>query len=309
MDNIYRSKRILVTGASGFIGMHLCDRLFELAAEVVGVFLNHRPDMSNIKWRQCDLTDAQAVNQLIFETRPDYVFHLAGYVEGSRDLSAVQPSLMTNLVATVNLMQACQQVQCVKRIVLTNSQEEPQSRGDLPIPSSPYAAAKFSASAYARMFHALYDLPVVIARVFMVYGPGQLNTNKLVPYTILQTLEGEPPLISSGSRMIDWVYVEDVVDALLAMGTSDNCDGETIDIGSGIFTSIADVVNTIVTGINPGIKAQFGALSDRVMEQEHLANTDETAFKIHWRAKTDLASGLTNTIAWYRDNYVAHSEG
>ena len=121
--------------------------------------------------------------------------------------------------------------------------EEPERGDPNPVPSSPYAASKFASSAYARMFHALYGLPIVIARVFMVYGPGQKDHRKLVPYTILQALDGNTPELSSGVRMIDWIHVNDVVDGFAADGLQKpDLKGETVDLGSGHPHSIKEIV-------------------------------------------------------------------
>jgi nucleoside-diphosphate-sugar epimerase len=91
---------------------------------------------------------------------------------------------------------------------------------------SPYAAAKFAASAYGRMFHALYHTPVTILRLFMVYGPGQQDLRKLVPYVTLALLKGEMPRVSSGVREVDRIYVDDVAAGYLAAATATGVEGE-----------------------------------------------------------------------------------
>jgi nucleoside-diphosphate-sugar epimerase len=178
--------------------------------------------------------------------------------------------------------------------------EEPDRGDPNAVPCSPYAASKFAASAYARMFHSLYDLPAVIARVFMVYGPGQKDRRKLVPYTILKALNGEAPELSSGLRKIDWIYVDDVIDGLLQLGGKAGLEGETIELGSGTTHTVREVVEEILRQIDPGLHGHFGAIGDRPMEQEHLARVDEARAKADWQAKVTLQEGLARTIAWYR---------
>src|SRR5262249_11002191 len=139
--------------------------------------------------------------------------HLASHVSGSRNLTAVLPTLQANLISTVNLMTAAVEADC-PRIVLAGSLEE--SHGSDAVPSSPYAAAKSSASSYARMFHSLYGLQTITLRIAMVYGPDQPDESKLIPYVIRSLLGGNAPRLSSGRREVDWVYIEDVVDAMIA---------------------------------------------------------------------------------------------
>lgn len=231
-----------------------------------------------------------------------FIFHLASCVAGRREFDAVLPTFENNLTSSIYVMIAAQETGCCKRLVITNSMEEPERSDPNAVPSSPYAASKFAASAYARMFHALYGLPAVMARVFMVYGPEQKDRGKLVPYTILKALDGKAPELSSGLRKIDWIYVSDVVDGLLQLGCRPGLEGETIDLGSGQPHTIKDVVEEILRQIDPAIKGRFGVVADRAMEQERIASVTETRTKVSWQARVELEEGLARTIAWYREH-------
>ena len=104
--------------------------------------------------------------------------------------------------------------------------------------SSPYAAAKWAAAGYGRMFHSLYDTPVVILRPFMTYGPGQAST-KLIPAVTLALLRASGPRLSSGRHRSDWVYISDVIEGFVAAATVPGIEGKTIDLGSGTLTRSA----------------------------------------------------------------------
>ncbi len=145
----------------------------------------------------------------------------------------ILPTFHSNLASTVNLLTMAAETGC-RRVVLTGSLAEPDPKNGELFPSAPYAAAKWASSGYARMFHALYQFPVVIARVFMVYGPAQQDLTKLIPYVTLSLLRGETPKITSGDRLVDWVYVSDVVEGFVALGQAPGIDGETLDLGSGL---------------------------------------------------------------------------
>jgi nucleoside-diphosphate-sugar epimerase len=150
------------------------------------------------------------------------------------------------------------------------------------------------------MFHALYQFPVVIARVFMVYGPAQQDLTKLIPYATLSLLRGQTPKISSGERLVDWIYVSDVVDGFMALAQAPGVDGATIDLGSGTLISIREIVQQLASVVDPRAKVEFGALPDRPLEPTRLAQTAETFARMGWKPRVGLREGLERTVAWYR---------
>lgn len=291
---------VLVTGASGFIGSHLCGRLIREGAVVHGFSRKARrsPD-AGVHWWQADLGSPANLLSLVREIKPDRIFHLAGYVTGSRELRHVLPSMRGNLVGTVNLLTAAADVGC-RRLILTGSLEEPDDLDREAVPCSPYAVGKWAGQAYARMFHALYGLPVVTLRLFMVYGPGQQDLTKLIPSTIRAFLRGKAPRLSSGKRLVDWIYVEDVVDALIAAATVKGLEGCTVDVGTGRMTTVAEVVNRLVRLTNPKIVPLFGQLPDRAFERERVADIKQAQALLGWVASTELEAGLEKTVEWYR---------
>jgi len=289
-------ERILVTGASGFLGTPLVARLGAAGGEVHAVSRRApagRP--AEARWHAVDLEDAAAVERLVREVEPTRVFHLASRVVGGRELELVLPTFRANLATTVNLL-AATTAAGVGRVVLAGSMEEPLG-GETP--ASPYAAAKGSAALYARLFHGLYGAPVVTARIFMVYGPGQRDPTKLVPSTIAAALAGRSPRISSGVRAIDWIYVDDVVEGLVALAITPGLEGSTIDLGTGKLTTVREVAERIcaLCGAPP---PEIGALPDRPLETFRRADPEATARACGWRAHVPLQEGLTRTIAALR---------
>lgn len=296
----YSGLKILVTGASGFIGSHVCRQLIQSGADLHAVSRQPRSAADDaIRWHHADLSSHEAVRDLFTVVKPDIVFHLASEVTGSRDMKIVLPTFRANLMSTVNILLAAAEQRC-RRVVLAGSLEEPEGDGQRMIPSSPYAAAKSAAGAYARMFHALYDTPVVTARIFMVYGPGQQDLRKLVPYVSLALLRGEIPRLSSGLRPVDWIYVGDIVDGLLAMGIAPGITGATLDLGSGALVTTRQVVEMICDILRTELQPDFGAIPDRPMERVISATVDGTRKLLGWQPSVSLRTGLEQTVDWYR---------
>ena len=244
------------------------------------------------------MIEFEAARSLVRAIRPDTTFHLASLATGSRSLEMVLPVFQHNFVTALNLLMATAE-NSAGRIVLAGSFEEPDEINSAPC--SPYAAAKWSASGYARMFHALYQIPVVIAKIFMVYGPGQLDHTKLIPYVTLSLLRGEAPKLTSGARLIDWIYVDDVVDGLIECAKILGINGRTVELGSGEMHSIRDIVQQLSDLMACPVEPQFGALADRPLERIKKADIADSYRLIGWQPSTSLRAGLTRTIEWYKN--------
>jgi UDP-glucose 4-epimerase len=315
--------RALVTGASGFIGTALCRRLIESGVEVHAVSRNppagararhwrQAADISEaalatkIHWWKADMVELEAARSVIRAIRPGTTFHLASFVTGSRSLETVLPILQNNFMTAVNLLISTAE-NSLGRIVLAGSFEEPDEIDS--VPCSPYAAAKWSASGYARMFFALYQTPVVIAKIFMVYGPGQSDHTKLIPYVTTSLLRGEAPRLSSGLRLVDWIYVDDVVDGLIRCAQTPDIDGRTVELGSGEMHSIREIVEQLADLVACPADPLFGALPDWPFERIRKADIAGSYKLIGWQPSTSLGSGLTRTIEWYKKRLFAEKSG
>jgi UDP-glucose 4-epimerase len=183
---------------------------------------------------------------------------------------------------------------CDRRIMVCSAEEARGSDVAAAV-TSPYGAAKMAATVYGRMFHRVYGLPVVLTRPLLAYGPGQDGT-KLIPYVINSLLRNEPPQLSSGSRMCDFVYVADVIRGFLLTATKPRLEGQMLELGTGKATRVRDVVDLAVKLTCSAVTPAFGALPDRPEEPMFPADLETTRRLTGWEPMWSLEEGLAATV-------------
>jgi UDP-glucose 4-epimerase len=293
----FRDKKVLVVGASGFLGTHLVRGLAAHGAAVTGVSISgvwRGGDVRGLDYRACDAGDTASVDALFDAVRPDIVYHLTSDSRGGPDIALVPDSIRNDVLATANVVCAAARGK-TSRVVITGSLEEPRGDATTVVPASPYAAGKWAASGYARMIAALSDLPLTTLRLMMTYGPGQKEF-KVLPYTIRALLNGEPAKLASGARRLDWVYVGDVTDAFLRAGLTSERNMTPIEIGSGKAISLRELLETVGELTGRADLLSFGDRADRPMEREEAADISGAERRLGWRPETALRDGLAKTI-------------
>jgi UDP-glucose 4-epimerase len=289
-------KKILVVGASGFLGRPLLRRLVAEHAQITGVSRNPRPDSDGARWLACDASDAAQVTRIFGQVEPDIVYILTSDSQGGPELEFVLGSVRNDVVATVNVLVEATRQKC-GHVIMTGSLDEPEGLARTAIPSTPYGAAKWVIGGYARMFIRLYGTPISILRTMVTYGPGQ-KRYKVIPLVVEALLRNQPARLGSGKRLIDWVFVDDVVDAYVRMAMSPPLN-TTIEIGSGRLVSIRDCATLIGDHLGRLHLVEFDAGRDRRYEEVQAADTLQAETLLGWRATTPLAEGLAKTIAGY----------
>ncbi|MFQ6101157.1 MAG: NAD-dependent epimerase/dehydratase family protein [Anaerolineae bacterium] len=298
----WAEKRVLVTGATGFIGQHLVQRLVEAGARV---YAGGAPDEEPERIARLpvqaqrlafDLRDAGAVQVAVAKITPWVVFHLAavGVTGPSVDPLA---ALAVNTGGTVHLLEALRERE-VGRIVLVGTCYEYGAREAMEglDPFNAYAASKVAAWAFGRMYWRAHGLPVITTRPFQIYGPGQPD-HALVPAAICAALAGEDFPMTLGEQERDFVYVDDVVEGLLGAAEAQGIEGYSLDLGTGRVHTIRQVVERIWAMTEARGRILPGALPYRPGEVMHLAaDAGRTARLIGWRARVGLEEGLRRTI-------------
>ncbi len=313
----WAATRVLVTGATGFIGHHLIHRLLGEGATLfaggraggrlnseerrtVSDGVNDETDAS-LSWLVFDVRDPAAVRAAVQAADPEVIFHLAA-VGVTNPRVAPADAVAVNVGGTLNLLEVARE-RGLRRFVLVGTSYEygaRQAREGLD-PFNIYGASKVAAWAFGRVYWRVYGLPVVTVRPFQVYGPGQ-PAHTLLPAAIRAALTGADFPTTPGEQMRDFIYVEDVVAGMLAAAESPAAIGHSLDLGTGCAHTVREVVHRVWKMTGAAGRILLGALPYRPGEVMHLvADADETFHRTGWRAQVALDTGLQRTIAWFHE--------
>jgi len=310
VTSCWDAQRVLVTGASGFIGSFTVETLVRRGAAVhcllrpssstrhLGAVLNH------ITVHRADLTEPDTLASAVAAARPETVFHLAA--SGATDVN-VSPVYATqvNVEGTLNLLHALDGDYRV--FVNTGTCHEygdnlpPLSEDQDPRPTLPYAITKTAAWRFCRRFQQTRGWPIVTVRPFSVYGPRQA-ANTFVSACIRAAASRMPFDMTPGEQTRDWIYVQDVVDGLLRAAEEPAAIGETLNLCTGRETSLYEVAQTVVQEVAaqqgvPPVAINQGALAYRSSEIWRLVGSPAKAQAIlGWTAATTLREGIRKTV-------------
>lgn len=314
------SKKVLVTGADGFIGSHLVERLLEEGCKVKAfVYYNSfnswgwldtfsKEKLSEIEVFVGDVRDPHGVRQAIKGV--DIVFHLAALIGIPFSYHSPDSYVDTNIKGTLNVLQACRDYD-VERVIVTSTSEVYGTAKYVPIDEnhprqgqSPYSATKISADYIAESFYRSFDLPVVIVRPFNTYGPRQ-SARAVTPTIITQLLSGERDIkLGNLHPTRDLVYVKDTVEGFVKIAEIDETIGEEINIATQTEISIGDLAQKLINTINPEaeIITEQQRLRPEKSEVERLLGSDEKIRKLtNWVPRYILEEGLKETIEWFKN--------
>jgi NAD dependent epimerase/dehydratase len=318
----YQAVKILVTGADGFIGSHLAEALVNRSAKVTALCFYNSFDKygwlddlsesarAKLTIRRGDIRDAAFVRRIA--RGQDIIFHLAALIAIPYSYLAAQSYVETNVVGTLNLLEAARE-SGVGRVIHTSTSEVYGTALTLPIAEdhplqgqSPYSASKIGADMMAEAFARSFDLPVAILRPFNTYGPRQ-SERAVIPTVMRQALDPSCATIRIGdaSTVRDFTFVDDAVAAFLAVGLAENIDfGRAYNAGSEKAVSIAEIINLVLDLAGCGKQVEYDADRVRPANSEVrtlLADSSRLASAVGWRPRVDLREGLSRTITWWRD--------
>lgn len=316
----WRGKKVLVTGAEGFIGSHLTEELVKAEAIVTAmVKSNFQHDCgfinsfgaeikSKIKIFFGDLNDYESVKNSVRGN--EVVFNLAAEISVPYSYIHPRSFVHTNIIGTFNVLMACKE-EGVKRLVHMSSSEVYGTPDSVPIKEShqlkgqsPYSASKIGAEKLAESFYLSYGLPVTIVRAFNTYGPRQ-SARAIIPTIITQALFKKEILVGNMNPTRDLNYIGDTVRGLLASAASTELVGEVVNIGTGKEISIGELLKKII--ILTKSEARIVSDSQRLRPEKSevmrlCADNSKIKMTTGWEPRVTLDEGLKNTIEWIREN-------
>lgn len=314
-----KNKRVLVTGADGFIGSHLTESLVQEGCKVKAfVYYNSfnswgwldtlsRDTLSQIEIFAGDIRDPNGIRTAM--TDIDVVFHLAALIAIPFSYHSPDSYIDTNVKGTLNIIQAAKDLG-IERVLVTSTSEVYGTAMYIPIdekhsrqPQSPYSASKIGADCIAESFYRSFNLPVTIVRPFNTYGPRQ-SARAVIPTVITQLLSGvEEIKLGDLTPTRDLLFVKDTVNGFVEIAKCDELIGEDCNIATQSEVSVGDLANELIRQINPDAKIVTDAQRLRPSKSEvfRLFGSNEKITKATgWKQQYTLEQGLAETIKWFR---------
>jgi CDP-glucose 4,6-dehydratase len=324
----WQDRRILVTGAYGFLAGHLIEALVGERAQVVGLvrdcpaqsYLQLQGLQSRLTLVPGDIADLEGCRRALNEHDIEVVFHLAAQATvGTANRSPIS-TFEANIRGTYMLLEACRELRAggapLQAVVVASSDKAYGQQEHLPYTEDsplrglhPYDASKSCADLLARTYAHTYALPVAVTRCANLYGPGDLNYSRLVPATLRSALRGERPIIrSDGSPCRDYLYVTDAVEGYLALAGAllDNRGrGAAYNLGTGVPVSVLEMVRRILAAVGSDLQPEVQGTASGEIDHQYLDPRRAQA-ELGWAAQVSLEEGLARSAQWYRENGYDH---
>jgi len=297
--------KILVTGGAGFIGSHIVDLLVEQGHEVVvidNLSTGKEENVNkNVKFYRMNILDEQ-LPQIFLNERPEIVIHQAAQTQVPRSIKEPILDAETNITGTIHLLEACR-LSGVRKIVFASTAAVYGNPSYLPIdeqhpihPLSGYGIGKYAAEQYLEVYHQLYGLKYTVLRYANVYGERQdaKGEGGVIAIFIDRIVQGEPiTIFGDGEQTRDYIYVEDIARANIA--AIDRGDQEVFNIGTGVSTSVNELVNLLQQISGKPVKKEYKAERFGDIKDSSFNNQKAKAL-LSWEPKTDLLAGLRKTF-------------
>ena len=306
-------KNVLLTGACGFIGANLARTLLG-SGHTVHLLVRPGSDSwrideirSHVQLHELNLLDESALVHAVEEIKPDWVFHLAAHGAYSHQTD-VHEIIRTNFLGTVNLVEACLKIG-FESFVNAGSSSEYGLKNHAPSetewiePNSHYAVSKASATLYCRYTAISHRVPITTLRLYSVYGPYEEPT-RLIPTLLVRGLDGQWPPMANRDIARDYVYVDDVCDALLvAASDSRIAHGSVYNIGTGTQTTLEEVVDLVRELLGVDAPVQWGSMPPRSWDTDvWVADSSRIRQETGWQFTSSLENGLAQFKRWIEQN-------
>lgn len=299
-----KKKTFLVTGAAGFIGSHLTERLEKEGHKVIK--LDYSGKKIDVK---VDITKIRSLRKILKKIEsPQVVIHLAACVDSKKDYLTGTKTVYINILGTLNLLEAIRDLN-IDLFVHVGTEEvyagnvAPFYENGKIAPQTPYAITKASAEYFVQMYHRLYNLPVVLLRFAAIFGPNQ-DPTKLIPHCIISALSSKDIILHSPKQKRDFIYIDDAIEAIYKVCFSGKVSNEIINFGGFKPYLIKNVVELIVNYVGNPIKV-FAKKNILLGSESRYIISDISKAKriLNWIPTVSIEEGLRKTIDWYHKNY------
>jgi CDP-glucose 4,6-dehydratase len=322
ISTYWQDRPVLITGATGFLGGWLAERLLNGKADIVCIVrdwvpqsqLVHKRLLDRVKIVRGDITDRQMLERTLGEYEVSAVFHLAAQtIVGVANRNPVS-TFESNIKGTWSLLEACRRSPAVKSIVIASSDKAYGACSELPYNentplkgSYPYDVSKSCADLIAQSYAATYGLPVAITRCGNFYGGGDLNWNRIFPGTIRSIIRGKVPVIRSDGKMVrDYIYIEDAAAAymLLAerLASKDSLRGNAFNFSNATPLSVIEVVGRVIAQMKSNLKPRILNEANNEISAQYL-DSRKAMQLLDWQPLFSLDEGLKRTIKWYEEYF------
>ena len=326
--NFWKGKRVFVTGSTGVIGLNLINRLVSYGAEVTALVRDWVPQAthlggwlssgSDVNIVRGELEDYFFIQRVISEYETQYIFHLGAQTIVNVGNTSPVTTFKANIEGTWNLLEAVRVLEgysgTIEVVCVASSDKAYGSSKilpyteDLPLRGEhPYDVSKSCSDLIAQSYGKTYSLPVSIARMGNIYGPGDLNFSRIIPGTIRSLLEKKQPEIrSDGSPLREYFYVEDAVDAYLTLAEktpSMKQFGEAFNFSSGEKMSVKEVVQKIISAMDADMEPRILNTGKNEI-QDQILSIKKAQTILSWQPMNMFDQGLPKTIDWYRSIFA-----
>ncbi|MFC1950998.1 NAD-dependent epimerase/dehydratase family protein [Chloroflexota bacterium] len=311
---------ILVTGGAGCIGGNLCKKFADLGIgkivildDLSSAYRWNIPKIGNIDFVEGSVLDDETL-KCVFRLKPDYIFHLAAHFANQNSVDNPEYDLMVNGMGTLKILQYAH-ITGVKRFVYASSgcgvygldSEIPFQEKSISINlHTPYQVTKLLGELYTNYFHNLYGLPIVNARFFNVFGPGEVpgKYRNVIPNFFYWALNKQAlPITGNGAETRDWTYVDDIVNGLLLMGTEDQAIGQAFNLGSGKEHSVIEMANLINKITDNKAEVKYVERRDWDVKTRLLSSIVKANKMLRYNPETEFEDGLTKVHKWFIENW------
>lgn len=311
----WKNKNVLVTGAGGFKGSHLVEELSESDAEIISLVRVFNPksyfETQNLRKKSIvvigDLKNQRKMADILSKYEITSIFHLGAQPIVTTALLHPLETLESNIMGTVNILEAARVYGKINEIVAVSSDKAYGSCKRLPYKEderlegkAPYDVSKSCMDLIAQMYAKVFNMPIVIARCANVFGPGDLNMNRIVPDTLRAIIKNKPLKIRSNGKMIrEYIYVKDSIDGYIKLAENiDKTKGEAFNIASKNVMSVIEIVKRISSILGMPVDFEILNQAETEIPEQHL---DGSKIKnlLDWEARTDFETAIRETFKWY----------